>query len=348
MRTTIHILADDSDKLSRLRVLLEKRFTVTGMTLRRAAGGGPYDAIVVAADLRAAGNIAILKQHQSCIASSRKRIFVMERNERLLVLQAYALGATGILFAPVAQQDFVRILTNGVAGSGERSCTSAVQATLDGAEAMASMFTAVLAGRPIDVAAVTSAAGKIAEGVVASGLSAWLEAVRQHHEGTYQHCLLVMGVVVDFGRKLGLAEADMRRLYSAAMFHDIGKAAIPAAILNKPGKLDLDERRIMETHPAAGCDYLAAVGGASHEVLDAVRHHHEYLDGSGYPDGLAGSAISDVVRIVTISDIFAALIERRSYKPPLSRQQALDILQGMSGKVEMPLVRAFRDVALPC
>ncbi len=81
-------------------------------------------------------------------------------------------------------------------------------------------------------------------------------------------------------------------------------------------------------------------------VLDGVRHHHEYLDGSGYPDGLKAPAISDLVRLLTISDIFAALIELRPYRPPMSRQDAYKILRSMDGKLETSLVKAFRDVAL--
>ena len=81
-------------------------------------------------------------------------------------------------------------------------------------------------------------------------------------------------------------------------------------------------------------------------MRDAVRHHHEYLDGSGYPDGLSGSRITDLVRILTISDIFSALIEDRAYKPSMPRSQAYDIVCGMEGKLEKPLVEAFRDVAL--
>ena len=75
----------------------------------------------------------------------------------------------------------------------------------------------------------------------------------------------------------------------------------------------------------------------------ACRHHHEYLDGSGYPDGLAGSQISDLVRLLTISDIFAALVESRPYRPPMARQDAYQILCGMEGKLEGALVKAFRE-----
>jgi HD-GYP domain-containing protein (c-di-GMP phosphodiesterase class II) len=95
-----------------------------------------------------------------------------------------------------------------------------------------------------------------------------------------------------------------------------------------------------------GYEALKEIPDISPEVLDGVRHHHEYLDGSGYPDGLTAPEISDMVRLLTISDIFAALIEQRPYRPPMSRQKAYEILSGMGDKLERPLVRAFKNVAL--
>jgi HD-GYP domain-containing protein (c-di-GMP phosphodiesterase class II) len=103
---------------------------------------------------------------------------------------------------------------------------------------------------------------------------------------------------------------------------------------------------LIQTHPVAGFDILQGTTGISFEVLDAVRHHHEYLDGSGYPDGLCAKNIADVVRILTIADIFAALIEYRSYKPCISREGAYEVIRSMRGKLEGPLVAAFKDVAL--
>jgi putative nucleotidyltransferase with HDIG domain len=208
------------------------------------------------------------------------------------------------------------------------------------------MFSAVMNGTAVDVMNARDAGRKIADNIAENGLSDWLTTVRRHHEGTYQHCLLVTGVAVDFGLSLGLCKADMERLYTAAMFHDIGKARIPLAVLDKPGRLDDGERALIETHPAAGYDVLKPTPGISPEILDAVRHHHEYLDGSGYPDALCGQSISDLVRVLTISDIFAALIEHRTYKPTMPREKAYEILLGMNGKLERPLVHAFRDVAL--
>ncbi len=208
------------------------------------------------------------------------------------------------------------------------------------------MFAAVASGATIDVKGANEAGRIIAERVAEKGISDWLTTVRRHHEGTFQHCLLVTGVAVDFGLSLGLPKRDMERLYTAAMFHDLGKATIPLAVLDKPGRLDPQERAIIETHPVLGYDVLKDNAEISPEVLDAVRHHHEFLDGSGYPDALCAESISDIVRILTISDIFAALIEDRRYKSPMPRENAYDVLCRMQGKLEKVLVAAFRPVAL--
>jgi HD-GYP domain-containing protein (c-di-GMP phosphodiesterase class II) len=150
---------------------------------------------------------------------------------------------------------------------------------------------------------------------------------------------------VAFGQKLGISKADRQRLSYAGMLHDIGKARIPLAILEKPGPLNEEELGVMRKHPQFGFDALGTVPGLPGEMLDMVVHHHEYLDGSGYPHGLHAGEISDLVRIITIADIFGALIERRSYKPPLSGSAAYKILLDMGPKLDKDLVREFRPVA---
>jgi putative nucleotidyltransferase with HDIG domain len=344
MRMSVHVVADSGNKLMHLCAMLRPNFVVTSTLL----DGGRHeksaaDAIVIAADLRLVDTIAALKE---ICPNPSKRIFIMEQRARVFVAQAFALGATRILFDPFRQQDLFAQITDMTRAPDDSAASVATQAASAGAAAFASMFAAVQTGKALDANAAEKAAGGIADAVAEDGLSAWLDVVRTHHEGTYQHCLLVTGVAVDFGLSLGLSRADIRRLYSAAMFHDIGKARIPSAVLDKPGRLDPDERAVIETHPVAGYDTLKGVSGISREVLDAVRHHHEYLDGSGYPDGLSGAGISDVVRILTISDIFAALIEHRHYKPPMPRARAYEIICGMRGKLEGALIGAFRPVAL--
>jgi len=104
------------------------------------------------------------------------------------------------------------------------------------------------------------------------------------------------------------------------------------------------EDEIMRRHPEIGYDLLKDVSGMTPEILDGVRHHHEYLDGSGYPDGLTAPKISDLVRLLTISDIFAALIEARPYRAPTPRHTAYQILCDMGGKLEGSLAGVEGEV----
>jgi putative nucleotidyltransferase with HDIG domain len=344
---SVHIVVDNLDKLSNLRAMLEPRYAVSSALLERGiVEHGDFEAAIVAADLRAVENIWALKEVFPKIRSARKRVFIIEQKTRLLVAQAYGLGATSVLSYPVSLEKLLGALINRDDSSASECLSGAPEAAAAGASAISSMFSAVKLGRPIDVMGVQSAAAKIADNIADDGLSGWLQTVRLHYEGTYQHCLLVTGIAVDFGLRLGLKKADICRLHSAAMFHDIGKAKIPFAVLDKPGPLDTREQALIHTHPVAGYDILQGTTGISLEVLDAVRHHHEYLDGSGYPDGLCSQNIADVVRILTIADIFAALIEYRTYKPSMCREGAYEIIRSMRGKVEGPLVAAFKDVAL--
>jgi putative nucleotidyltransferase with HDIG domain len=345
----VHVVADTRARLSVVCGMLEPSCAVTSELL----GGASIrnlntDAVVVTADLRVLENISAVKAASGEINRVPKRIFLIDQSTRLAIVQAYALGATHVLPNPVSKVQLLRRLADSDTSTiVQCEPSSAVQeAASAGAASIASMFSAVLGGTPVDVAGAKLAGSKIADSIAEDGLSNWLTAVRRYHEGTYQHCLLVTGVAVDFGLSLGVSKADVERLYTAAMFHDIGKARIPLAILDKPGRLDDRERALIETHPAAGYDVLKDTAGISPEILDAVRHHHEYLDGSGYPDGLGAESIADIVRILTISDIFAALIEARTYKPTMPREAAYEILQGMKTKLERPLVEAFREVAL--
>lgn len=346
-RMSVRVIADRPSKLSELRSMLEPRYRVSCAVLEDATNAGEeFDAVVIAADLRVIKNITPLKEASQSLRRARKRIFLIDQKTHLLVAQAYALGATRVLINPVTERGLLAQLTDRAPGRPGEAVRETQAAASTGAGALTAMFSAVLEGTPVDVAATQEAGSKIADSVTSDGLSDWLETVRRHHEGTYQHCLLVTGVAVDFGLSLGLARRDIDRLHSAAMFHDIGKAIIPVMVLDKPGRLDPRERALVETHPAAGYAALKGTAGISLEVLDAIRHHHEYLDGSGYPDALSGASISDTVRILTIADIFAALIEYRGYRPAMSREKAYEIICSMHGKLEAPLVAAFREVAL--
>ena len=342
----VHVVADSSAKLAGVRSVLEKKYAVTsellgGIGVQRAA----INALVVKVDLRAFQNICVLKKIVDQLPDVDKRIFLIDDAAHLSTSQAYALGASCVLQGPLNQAKLLKELSDAMpAEPPEARSAEAVAGA--GEVALASMFAAAATGAAIDVTGAQNAGNMISDAIEEHGLSQWLTTVRKHHEGTYQHCLLVTGLAVDFGLSLGFPKKDIERLHCAAMFHDIGKATIPLAVLDKPGRLDDGKRAMIETHPAAGYDILKNNDAISPEVLDGVRHHHEYLDGSGYPDKLGAASLSDLVRVLTIADIFAALIENRRYRPPMPRADAYNILCGMNGKLEKALVGAFKNVAL--
>ena len=172
----------------------------------------------------------------------------------------------------------------------------------------------------------------------------WLSLVAAFDDVTHRHCLTVAGLAAAFATSLHFNPADAHLLTKGALLHDIGKARIPLEILNKPGPLTVSERKIMAQHAQIGFEMLEGKG-FSDTVMRVVRSHHETLDGEGYPDGLRGQEIPDVVRLVTICDIFAALIERRTYKAPMGARTAYGIMLDMTGKLDTDLLRAFGPVA---
>jgi putative nucleotidyltransferase with HDIG domain len=329
--------------------MLEPRHSISAALLGGPHPGVTAASVVIDADLRNVANIEQIRQALPKVRGANQRLFIVEQNARAAVVQAYSLGASSVIPSPLdarSLQHKLAMLYADTPDVDDRH-VGQPQAMANSAKALASMFDSVLSGKPVDLVQAQEATSEIIGTVSASGLTTWLDNVRRYHEGTYQHCLLVTGIAVDFALSLGCNAVDVKRVGVAATLHDIGKAAIPLEILDKPGSLTDGEMAIMQGHAGVGYDALLGINGVTADVLDAVRHHHEFLDGSGYPDRLQGSEISDLVRVLTVSDIFAALIEARSYRPPMEREQAYSVLLDMAGtKLEKALVVAFRDVAV--
>lgn len=282
-------------------------------------------------------------------------IFVVDRQTDTPVLfsslaKAKALGATNYITRPIVPAEVLRILPEAYGMRFEREAIDRDRSTELGVaaahRALISVFELSRTGRTFTFDEVKAQEILILDALLVSGIKSWLETVRQHHSRTYTHSLLVTGVAVAFAQKLGMHQDDQKRVARAGLLHDIGKAFTPLSILDKPEKLSPAEMEEIKKHPVSGYEHLVQQGGFPEEILDCVRHHHELLDGSGYPDGLRGTDIADLVRIITIADIFSALIERRSYKPPLKASRAFAIMEQMGGKLDGDLLRAFHPIAL--
>lgn len=179
-----------------------------------------------------------------------------------------------------------------------------------------------------------------------SSLFLMLDTFADEAEPTVRHCSTVAAVAAAFARELGSTPQDQQRAFLAGLLHDVGKAGVPRAIIEKPTQLTDDETRLMRTHVTAGYDALRRHPETAGVIAEVALLHHEYLDGSGYPRGLKGAEISELTRVVTISDIFSALIERRSYKEPIPAEEAYGMICAMAGKLDPDLVAAFRPVAM--
>jgi len=144
------------------------------------------------------------------------------------------------------------------------------------------------------------------------------------------------------GREMGLSDIEIERLHVAAQLHDIGKCAIPEAILNKPTGLDEDEWRFMRQHTLIGARIVLAAPALAH-TADLIRSSHERVDGRGYPDGLEGDAIPLGARIIAVCDAYDAMLSERSYAVPMSSEDAFAELDRCAGtQFDPQVVRAFR------
>jgi HD-GYP domain-containing protein (c-di-GMP phosphodiesterase class II) len=144
------------------------------------------------------------------------------------------------------------------------------------------------------------------------------------------HHLRVAEVAVTIGRQMGLGKPDLRILARSGLLHDIGKHLIPDSILLKPGPLNDAELTLMKEHPRLGAEIVASAGTRGPE-LGAVLHHHERIDGSGYPKGLLGDAIPLAARVVAVADTYDILTSERSFRSGYSHEQASGMLVDLGG-----------------
>ncbi len=182
-------------------------------------------------------------------------------------------------------------------------------------QAVVSMFQEVRMGNAI----CAEAAGELVEEISMSvmrnrGALISLARLKTADDYTYMHSVAVCALMVSLARQLDLSEEEIREAGMAGLLHDLGKALMPIKVLNKPGKLTDDEFRVIKSHPVEGHRLLVEGKSASAIVLDVCLHHHEKIDGSGYPDRLAGDGISLFAKMGAVCDVYDAITSNRPYK----------------------------------
>ena len=179
-----------------------------------------------------------------------------------------------------------------------------------------------------------------------STIEALAHAIDAKDAVTHGHIRRVQRWATALAARVGVtAEPEVRAIEAAALLHDVGKLAIPEHILNKPGKLSPAEFERMKTHAQVGAEILSEIE-FPYPVVPIVRHHHENWDGSGYPDGIAGTTIPIGARILSVVDCYDALTSDRPYRRALSAEDAFAIIEARAGTMYDPaLVSAFVEVA---
>lgn len=340
----ILVVTSSRERLDELRASLSGDFAADFLTLADLPQCSPKSSIVLDLDFRDADDLTNIQKWLRGKPGDRQTVVAIEdKTSRLEMTQACALGATAVLERPITAEKLRNtLLRNSV--SDAHASPEIPKGPNDAAAEFSelhNLFAGASAGRAPDTQAASIAASQMVDKIAQIGLGDYLKVVRKHHNRTYKHCLSVTAIAIAFAQQLGFNRADIEKVALAGLLHDIGKALVPVEILEKSGDLTRDEIVLMRMHPEMGYQLLRGVPGLAPDILDLVLHHHEYLDGSGYPHQLKGEQISDLSRVITIADVYSALVEQRSYKPALSGPQAYRILQSMDAKLDAALVREF-------
>ncbi len=210
-------------------------------------------------------------------------------------------------------------------------------------EAMATMFAEARMGRAIDIGAVVPVVEDIADSVQRNpGVLVTLARLRTADDYTFMHSIAVCGLMIAVGRQVGLAEGEAKEAGLGGLLHDIGKVTLPLHILHKRGPLTEREMAVVQGHSEAGHAILVGHGGVGGIALEVCLHHHERIDGSGYPHRLAGDGIGRHARMAAVCDVYDAITSERPYKQPWSAAHALrKMAEWAPTHFDTPLFHAF-------
>lgn len=278
-------------------------------------------------------------------------ICLVDRKNRREVIQASALGKTQVLERETPLALLLRTIRGKVEFDPLGDVPASVPATTLEAYRKGNAFLESLAlstadGSKIQINLLNESAAEVLSALELDGMSSWVDAVQAHHSPTYCHSLMVAGLAGAFAGHLGWSKADCLEAVAGGLLHDIGKMRIPLTILDKADKLTEEERKIIDKHPQFGRDILKPRLEVPFDIKKMAIQHHEYLDGSGYPDGLKGDRISPKVRLMTICDIFTALTETRAYKDGLPVRAALGTMKEMGRKLDQDMLNQFARMVI--
>ena len=211
-----------------------------------------------------------------------------------------------------------------------------------GREAVVSMFQEARMGKAIEAEAAAPLVEEISNSVMRNpGALISLARLKTADDYTYMHSVAVCALMIALARQLGLDEKQTREAGMAGLLHDLGKAMIPLEVLNKPGKLTDAEFDLVKTHPEEGYKLLLEGKDVSEVVKDVCLHHHEKVDGSGYPKGLNGETMSLFAKMGAVCDVYDAITSNRPYKAGWDPAESIKRMAEWKGHFDPMVFQAF-------
>lgn len=278
-------------------------------------------------------------------------LFITEGKNPTLIHQAKTAGVDEYLIKPYLRSNLLNTISRIVNRDVEKSWENLSLVQKDSLKNTLTVFNNIADfianGESIAFKKVSDACTPLIEAIKQNDFRDILTGVKNHDNYTYSHSMRVATLLSLLGQAAGLKEEEHKILASGGLLHDVGKMMIPHQVLNKAGKLDEAEFEIMKSHVIHTVNYLESAGDVPKQVIDIAGKHHEKLDGTGYPNGLKGKEINELVRMASIVDVFSALTDRRVYKAPMSPEVALKIMQEeMSHHLDQHLLKLFRGMLL--
>ena len=209
-------------------------------------------------------------------------------------------------------------------------------------EAVSSMFSQARLGKAVNAEHCVPLVDEISASVLRNpGALVSLARLKTRDDYTYMHSVAVCALMVSLGRQLCLDDSQCREAGLAGLLHDLGKAAMPLDVLAKPGKLTEAEWVVMRDHPRRGHEMLLEARGASQSARDVCLHHHERIDGTGYPHGLSGDDLLPMARMGAVCDVYDAVTSNRPYKAGWDPAESIVRMASWQGHFEAEIFRAF-------
>ncbi len=204
------------------------------------------------------------------------------------------------------------------------------------------MFNEARLGKALDAESFQPLVQEISDSVIRNpGAIVSLARLKTQDDYSYMHSVAVCALMVALGRELGMDEAECRSAGTAGLLHDVGKALMPLDILNKPGKLTDDEFTVMRSHPVRGHELLAEARGADPAAMDVCLHHHERMDGTGYPFKLPVDQLTRFARMGAICDVYDAITSNRPYKSGWDPADSIGKMASWKGHFDTTIFATF-------